>query len=368
MHLVCNGKDLSTAVSAVTKVVNSHSTVALLHNVLLSAHDSTLHIRATDLSTSLERVIPVEVREGGAATVPGKLFASYLSNASNHLLEISATPTRLSIRSADGAKYDFNALPAEDYPPLPEHAMTSEIELDGEILRRAIRSVTFAAARDEARGALIGTRLSLSESGLSLAATDGYVLATWEGGTRFPESAAWNVIVPTSALHEAARNIDTQAKVRLCRLGANQNWIRFTGDGLNVTARTLDGQYPRTDNLFPTHFEAQIIVDRILLRQALKRAELVCDDRSPKVLLAGSDGKLTISANSERFGTAFEQVSTQQDGDDFSVSLNATYIGAVVDRIEGDEVALRHSGALRPLLVTGVGDRVEAKYLVMPIR
>lgn len=368
MHLVCNGKDLATAVSAVTKVVNSHSTVALLHNVLLSAHDSTLHIRATDLSTSLERVIPVEVREGGAATVPGKLFATYLANASNHLLEISATPTRLSIRSGDGAKYDFNALPAEDYPPLPEHAITSEIELDGELLRRAIRAVTFAAARDEARGPLIGTRFSLSEAGLSLAATDGYVLATWEGGPRFPGVVAWNVIVPTSALDEAARNIDTQATIRVSRLGANHNWIRFTGDALNVTTRTLDGQYPKTDTLFPPNFEAQITVGKTLLRQALKRAELVCDDRSPKVLFAASDGKLTLSANSERFGTAFEQVTTQHDGDDFSISLNATYIGAVIDRIVGDEVSLRHSGALRPMLVTGGGDGIEAKYLVMPIR
>ena len=80
MKFSCNAKDIAAAVSAASKVVNAHTTVPILNNVLVSARGGRVSVRATDLELTLENSIGADVQEDGACTVPARLFSSYLAN------------------------------------------------------------------------------------------------------------------------------------------------------------------------------------------------------------------------------------------------------------------------------------------------
>src|SRR5580693_10561881 len=121
MKFTCNTKEIAAAVGAASKVVNAHTTVPILSNVLLQAEDGKIAVRATDLELTLEHAFPAQVSESGSVTVPAKLFASYLGNLSPGTLELTGTPTRASVKF-ERSNYDFHALPAEEYPPLPTTA------------------------------------------------------------------------------------------------------------------------------------------------------------------------------------------------------------------------------------------------------
>ena len=82
MRFACTTKDIAAAVGAASKVVNAHTTVPILSNVLLQAEGEKIAVRATDLELTLEHAFAAEVTEGGAVTVPAKLFASYLGTVS----------------------------------------------------------------------------------------------------------------------------------------------------------------------------------------------------------------------------------------------------------------------------------------------
>src|SRR5271170_69526 len=118
MKFSCNTKDISAAVGAASKVVNAHTTVPILSNVLLQAEDGKIAVRATDLELTLEHAFPAEISEAGSVTVPAKLFSSYLGNLPAGLLELTGSPTRASVK-CERSNYDFHALPADEYPPLP---------------------------------------------------------------------------------------------------------------------------------------------------------------------------------------------------------------------------------------------------------
>ena len=65
MKFTCNTKDISAAVGAASKVVNAHTTVPILSNVLLQAEDGKIAVRATDLELTLEHGFAADVGEGG---------------------------------------------------------------------------------------------------------------------------------------------------------------------------------------------------------------------------------------------------------------------------------------------------------------
>ena len=80
MKFTCNAKDIAAAVSTASKVVNAHTTVPILNNVLVAAKSGRVSVRATDLELTLENSISAEVQEEGSCTVPARLFSGYLAN------------------------------------------------------------------------------------------------------------------------------------------------------------------------------------------------------------------------------------------------------------------------------------------------
>ena len=157
MKFTCNTKDIASAVGAASKVVNAHTTVPILSNVLLQAEEGKIAVRATDLELTLEHAFPAEVGEGGSVTIPAKLFSSYLANLPAGLLELSGTPTRASVK-CERSNYDFHALPADEYPPLPAATKGSHFTIGSKRFREGIEATIFAASSEEARGAvLMGT-------------------------------------------------------------------------------------------------------------------------------------------------------------------------------------------------------------------
>ena len=179
MKFTCNTKDIASAVGAASKVVNAHTTVPILSNVLLQAEDGKIAVRATDLELTLEHAFPAEIGEGGSVTIPAKLFSSYLGELAGGTARAHRARRRAPSVKCERSNYDFHALPADEYPPLP--AATQRLALHDRLprsFRDGIEATIFAASSEEARGAvLMGTLLELEGNSLTMVATDGYRLA-----------------------------------------------------------------------------------------------------------------------------------------------------------------------------------------------
>src|ERR1700726_5195815 len=142
MKFTCSTKDIAGAVGAASKIVNAHSTVPILSNVLLSAGDDTIRVRATDLEVTLEHVFSGEIQEPGSVTVPARVFSGYLGNLPAGIMELSGTPTRASVKY-DRSNYDFHALPPDEYPPLPAATRGSHFTIAAKKFREGIDSTIF---------------------------------------------------------------------------------------------------------------------------------------------------------------------------------------------------------------------------------
>ncbi|MBV8531178.1 MAG: DNA polymerase III subunit beta [Candidatus Eremiobacteraeota bacterium] len=369
MRFTCTTKDIASAVGAASKVVNAHTTVPILSNVLLQADGGKIAVRATDLELTLEHAFSAQVAEGGSVTVPAKLFASYLANLAPGALELTGTPTRASVK-CERSNYDFHALPPDEYPPLPAATRGSQFTIAGKRFRDGIEATIFAASSEEARGAvLMGTLLEVEGTALTMVATDGYRLAkfatTLENGIAETEK----YIVPSRALAEAARNLAGE-QVAVSALGAQSNQLQTTCGGVAITVRLVDGQYPNYQQVIPAKFDRSITVSTPLLIASLRRAELVAGDRASMVKLAIANQTLIVTASSDISGNAYEELEIEQTGDDLTIAFNARYLVEILNHVKSEKTVIEFLGplspaAIRPLEPLESGQQL---YVLMPLR
>jgi DNA polymerase-3 subunit beta len=371
VKFTCSTKDVAAAVGAASKIVNAHTTVPILSNILLTAADGTIKVRATDLELTLEQTFAAEVAEDGAVTVPAKLFSGYLSNLPAGTLELTGSPTRASVK-AERSNYDFHALPPDEYPPLPGAQKGASFAINAKRFREGVQATIFAASGEEARGAvLMGTLLELDGDTITMAATDGYRLAKWtaplerglgEGHAKY--------IVPSRALAEAARNLGSAETLEVTALGAQANQLAFTAGQMSIVVRLVDGQYPNYQQVIPPKFDRKVVVNTSAFIGGLRRAELVAGDRASMVKVALAHQQLIITANSDLAGNAYEELEVEQTGDDITIAFNARYLVEILNHIDSPQVVMEFLGSLSPAAIRPLegAENAGQMYVLMPLR
>ncbi len=370
MKFTCTTKEIAAAVAAASKVVNVHTTVPVLSNILFTTQDGKIAVRATDLELTLEQAFPAEVQEPGSVTVPARLFSSFLANLAPGALELSGSPTRVSVK-VTRSNYDFHALPPDEYPPLPPASSGVTFSLPVKSFRDAVTGTIFAASNEEARGAvLMGTLLEVEGTTLRLVATDGYRLAKYELNLNESVSVHERFIVPSRALGEAARNLGNAERVTLTALGTHSNQLRISAGDMTLTVRLVDGQYPNYGQVIPAKFDRSIQVNTEGLKGALKRAQLVAGDRASMVKLAVTNHILVVTASSDISGNAYEELEVEQSGDDLTIAFNARYLVDILDHIETPQTAIEFLGPLSPAAIRPAQTEQGSNllYVLMPLR
>ena len=369
MKFTCATKDIAAAVGAASKVVNAHTTVPVLSNVLLQADGGKIAVRATDLELTLEHAFPAQVAEGGTVTVPAKLFASYLGNLAAGTLELTGTPTRASVKY-ERSNYDFHALPADEYPPLPASSRGSEFAIGGKRFREGIEATIFAASSEEARGAvLMGTLLEVEGNALTMVATDGYRLAKFTTTLENGSSGGEKFIVPSRALAEVARNLGS-GEIAVSALGAQSNQLQMVSGDVAITVRLVDGQYPNYQQVIPAKFDRTVTVSTAMLIASLRRAELVAGDRASMVKLAIANQTLIVTASSDVSGNAYEELEVEQTGEDLTIAFNARYLVEILNHIKSEKTVIEFLGPLSPAAIRPLEplDSGQQLYVLMPLR
>jgi DNA polymerase-3 subunit beta len=368
----CSTKDIAGAVGAASKVVNAHTTVPILSNVLLTATDDSIRVRATDLELTLEHVFPAEITEPGSVTVPAKLFSGYLGNLPAGIMELAGTPTRASVKW-ERSNYDFHALPPDEYPPLPSSQKGASFAIDGKTFREGVNAVIFAASSEEARGAvLMGTLLEIAGDQLTMVATDGYRLAKWQTtlSRGLDEGGSAKYIVPSRALSEAARNLGGAEAIEVSALGPSGNQLAFAAANASIVVRLVDGQYPNYGQVIPAQFDRSVTVNTVSLIAGLRRAELVAGDRASMVKMSVSNAQLIITANSDMTGNAYEELEVEQTGDDLTIAFNARYLVEILNHVDSPRIVLEFLGPLSPAAIrpTDEAPGNAQMYVLMPLR
>ena len=362
LRITVSKDELVSALGVVSRAVSTRTSVQILSGILVEAQGSELRLAATDMELSLRATATAQIEGDGAIVLPGKTFADIarLLPAGEVLIEHRPAESVVHV-TAGTASYTLHTFNPEDFPRLQELDSVQTFTVDRESLLETIHRVARAASRDESRPVLTGILVSFTGGKLVMAATDSYRLAVKETvleGT-VPELEA---IVPSRALQELARIAGSGDSVSV---GVHENQVVFATDGVWLTTRRIDGQFPNYRQLLPEQFEHELTLPRQELLEVVRRASVMIQRATP-LQLRFAEGELTVIARTHDVGESQESMPVAFTGETLEIGFNADFLRDGLESMDGDEIRLKLISPLRPAVIQGEGD--DFTYLVMPIR
>ena len=362
MKLTCSREELVQALGIVSRGVSTRGAVQILAGILLQAEGSSLQLAATDMELSLRTTFEAQVEGSGAAVVPGRLLVDLarLLPDSQVSFEHKLEENTLEV-TCGSASYRLRTYAVEDFPRLPETGAAALHSVKTEPMLETIARVGRAASRDESRPVLTGILARFEAGKLVMAATDSYRLSVKETPLEgdIPDLEA---IIPARALEELRR---IAAGTEEVELGVQDNQVVFGVDGVWLTTRRIDGQFPNYKQLVPEQFEHEVTMPREELLEVVRRTSVVAERNSP-LRLRFAEGELTLSAQTQDVGESKETLPAPFTGEALEIGFNPQFLRDGLESVEGDEVVLRLINPLRPAVIAGEGG--DFVYLIMPIR
>lgn len=365
MKITCPRDALSQALQLVGRAVSARSSVQILAGVLLRVEDGVLALSATDMEMSLRASLPAAAEGEGSVVVPGRLLVDIvrLLPPGDVTIEHDEAGSVAHLRCGSAA-YQLNTYNPDDFPRLPDVGESDLLQLEKDAFLETVNRVSRAASRDESRPVLTGILVRLEGSRLIMAATDSYRLSVKETVLSADSGRELEAIVPARALAELVR-VAQAGGAETIELGVHDNQIVFRVDGVVLTARRIDGQFPNYKQLRPETFEAEMRLPREELLDAVRRVGVMAQRNSP-LRLRFEEGQLTIQAQTQDVGEAHESLPIPYAGDTLEIGFNPEFLREGLESVPEADVHLKLISPLRPGLVTGAGD--DFWYLIMPIR
>jgi DNA polymerase III subunit beta len=362
MKVTCSRDDLVAKLAIVARAVSTRTTVLVLGGVLLRAENGELHLAATDMELSLRTSFEANVEGDGAVVVPGRLLVELARLLPDEDVQIEHRAEEGVVRIECGsASYRLHTYNVEDFPRLPDVEAIGTFSVDRDALLDTVSRVSRSASRDESRPVLTGILARFEGGKLVMAATDSYRLSVKE--TPLEGNAPdLEAIIPARALTELSRIAGSADSLEL---GVHENQVVFVADGVTLTTRRIEGQFPNYRQLLPETFEHTVALPRSEALDVVRRVSVMAQRNSP-LRLRFSEGELTVSAQTQDVGEAHESLPVGFTGEPLEIGFNPDFLREGIESVTSDEVQLKLISPLRPGLLQADGD--DFWYLIMPIR
>jgi len=352
---------LLNAIQTVHNIITARSTLPILSNILIEVQNNSMRLTATDLDIGISCVIPVDIQEPGAITIPAKRFSDIIKELPSEDVQVTSKKNNLVIIDADACQFKIMGLPREEFPKLPDFQDKEVIKLEQAVLKRLLNLTSFAVSSDEARYILNGILVKIHNNTLTLVATDGKRLAIAEKKLAQEINKDISVIVPVKAIRELDRNLKEEGELSLI-LSANQ--ILFGLDNVTIVSRLIEGEFPDYRQVIPPPSDNKIKIDREQLLLAAKRSALLSTPDYQAVKFEVFKNKLVLSKSTPDVGESREEVPVGYQGKELVIGFNPAYLIDVLRNLTNESVEFEVSDTEKPGVL-----RIDGYvYIVLPMR
>jgi DNA polymerase-3 subunit beta len=328
MNIRCPREPLLAALQSAAAVVPARSPKPVLSNVKLEANRGSAVLSATDLEVGIRIEIEgVEVTAPGAVLLPsGRLGAIVRESPPGTVFEIQADGSGAVVRAP---RSEFR-LPAEDpieFPSVAAFPAGDSFEIAAPLARELVRRTVFATDNESSRYALGGVLLELAAEGVTAVGTDGRRLAKMEGpaGVGGGSPAAAQPIVPARAMQLIERCLGHADEPVQVAVSAAEIVVR--SGRTTISARRVDGRFPRWRDVFPERPEAirvSLVAGPFLA--AVRQAAIVTSEQSKGVDFAFEPGQLVLSGRSAESGESRVELPLDHAGAAVRIKLDPRFV------------------------------------------
>ncbi|MGJ7920602.1 DNA polymerase III subunit beta [Neobacillus sp. LXY-4] len=376
MRFIIQRDRLVQSVQDVMKAVTSRTTIPILTGIKIVATNEGVTLTGSDSDISIESFIPkeeagdeiVEIKQTGAIVLQAKFFSEIVKKLPTDSVEIHVENHLQTVIRSGKSEFNLNGLDAEEYPHLPQIAEENVFRIPTDLLKMMIRQTVFAVSTSETRPILTGVNWKVENNELNCIATDSHRLALRKARIESETDETYNVVIPGKSLNELSKILDDSND--LIDIVITENQVLFKAKHLLFFSRLLEGNYPDTSRLIPTDNKTNVTVTTKEFLHAIDRASLLArEGKNNVVKFATLDNKgIEVSSNTPEIGKVVEEVQAQEiDGEELKISFSAKYMMDALKALEGTEIKISFTGAMRPFVIRPIGDE-SILQLILPVR
>lgn len=364
MKLECVREKLAEAVSKAEKITSKNATLPILKCILFEAQKNSLIVRSTNLDIGIEMIIPAKVDVEGTVAVPGSTINSFLAHLGGEKgVNLELKDGNLCVSTLKTSAV-IKAYPTEDYPTLPKVEGGTVFNLPADAFIRGLKSVWYSSATSSIKPELSSVRVYPDEDSLVFVATDGFRLA--EKRVKLKNTPDFShILIPVKNANEIIRvfeGMDTDLTIAV-----DQNQLAISAEDIYVVSRTVEGNFPDYKAIIPKESTTEVIILKHDISNILKLSTIFSDSFNHiKFIVHPLSKELEIITKNNEVGENSARLSGAITGDSLDINFNYRYIGDSFQSVESDSLCLYFSGASKPLIIRGVGDK-SFLYLVMPM-
>ena len=354
--LTADRKRTAGALAALKAGVASRPGIPALTGVLVEAGDGRAVLTATDLEVSVRAELDA-AGEPARFLIPFALFADAVKHGAGSEVTIDADESTARLGGAS-----VRLLPVDDFPTLTASAPYVGT-IDGASFAVGADAAGLAASKDEARPVLTGVLFELAGHLGRMVATDSYRLHVAE----IDGAGDFRAIIPARVVKSVRKQLGRKPAGAVTVAGTDDE-VRFKlPDGLEITSRTIQGEYPNWQQLVPERgIGTGVRYDQAELEAALKSVGLFARDTSPVRFELEAPSGLKLSASSPDLGTSSADLERVEIwGDPVTCAFNPVYFAGCVAAV-GDGGTFELRDGLKPAVFRSADGRRTA--LVMPVR
>jgi DNA polymerase-3 subunit beta len=347
-------------------IADRKGTMPVLANALVRSDgkDAIICV-ATDLRVSIVAEMKAEVIDEGGVSVGAKHLFEIVRGLPAEELLFSTTDNNWVEIKGGKAQYRVVGMSDRDFPRVPDHRSVSFSEIDSATLADMIDKTIFSVSSDETRRHLSGIFLEWVGDTVRMVSTDGHRLSKAESQVGEGLHLENGVIVPRKGVIEMRRLLEGVEGP--CELGLEEANLFIRAKDLCLAVKLVDAQFPPYSQVIPVDNEKKVLLERVLLLEALKRISIMSTERSGGIRFELSESMLRITSDNPDLGEAQEDLDVEYGGEALTVGFNARYFIDILTQMKGEKVVLEFNGELDP----GVVHPVEGSSyvgVVMPMR
>lgn len=352
---------LLNGIQTVQNVITTKSVLPILSNILIEAQEDRVRLTATDLDIGISCVIPMDIQEPGAITIPAKRFGDIIKELPSDEVLVTTKKNNLILIETQSCQFRIMGVAAEEFPKLPEFKDRDVIKLNQVNLKQMLQLTSFAVSLDETRYILNGILFKISGDDLELVATDGKRLAFIAKKLERIIDKDVRMIVPIKAIQELNRGLKDEGELMLI-LGNNQ--VMFELNGVVVISRLIEGEYPDYHQVIPPISENKIRINREQFLLAIRRAALLSTPDYQAVKLEVFKNKLVISKTTPDIGESREELDMEYTGKEIAIGFNPAYLIDALKNLTVETIEFELTDTEKP----GVMRIDRYIYIVLPMR
>ncbi len=364
MKFSCNYRDIKNAIQLIEKTASKNLSLPILNTILFSINNNKLTLKTTNLEVGVEFYLTVFDSKNGSICLPAQLISNILNTIpSTDTISFNLNEGVVLIKTNKHQSEIKGFLP-DDFPIIPQVEEGVEFSLPTSLFILGLKSVSYASAVSDIKPEIASIYLYHNGDDLVFVSTDSFRLAE----KKIPLSVLDDIpsiIIPIKNISDIIRVVEgLKGNIKI---KVDKNQLTIYHQDFLITSRIIDGVYPDYRQIIPKVSSTNILVSQNELVEALKISTIFSDKfNHVNIMVDNKKQQCQILVTNQDVGKAITTLNCEISGEDLEFKINARYLTESFSSLDSDRIQLHCSGANKPILINGVGNR-SFSYLIMPV-